>query len=83
MSVASLERATELRAVDSRLGVRLGISICEDFWHLPVPYLLALDGAQVLVNISSSPARDIAAVNRRRPGHGGIVAHADACLCRS
>ncbi len=38
-------------AVDSRLGVRLGISICEDFWHLPVPYLLALDGAQVLVNI--------------------------------
>lgn len=53
---------TQLRAVDSRLGVRLGICICEDFWHLPVPYLLALDGAQILVNISSSPGRDIAAV---------------------
>ena len=53
---------TQVRAVDSRLGVRLGICICEDFWHLPVPYLLALDGAQVLVNISSSPGRDIAAV---------------------
>jgi predicted amidohydrolase len=53
---------TQLRAVDSRLGVRLGISICEDFWHLSVPYLLALDGAQVLINISSSPGRDIAAV---------------------
>ena len=52
----------QLRAVDSRLGVRLGICICEDFWHLPTPYLLALDGAQVLVNISSSPGRDIAAV---------------------
>jgi predicted amidohydrolase len=52
----------QLRAVDSRLGVRLGLCICEDFWHLPVPYLLALDGAQVLVNISSSPGRDIAAV---------------------
>jgi NAD+ synthase (glutamine-hydrolysing) len=51
-----------VRAVDSRLGVRLGISICEDFWHLPVPYLLALDGAQILVNISSSPGRDVAAV---------------------
>ena len=51
-----------IRAVDSRLGVRLGICICEDFWHLPVPYLLALDGAQVLINISSSPGRDIAAV---------------------
>src|SRR3990170_7735109 len=50
-----------LRAVDSSLGVRLGICICEDFWHLPVPYLLALDGAQILVNISSSPGRDVAA----------------------
>ena len=53
---------TQIRAVDSRLGVRLGISICEDFWHLPTPYLLALDGAQVLINIASSPGRDIAAV---------------------
>ena len=53
---------SQLRAVDSRLGVRLGICVCEDFWHLPVPYLLALDGAQMLINISSSPGRDIAAV---------------------
>jgi len=52
----------QLRAVDSALGVRLGVCICEDFWHLPTPYLLALDGAQVLVNISSSPGRDIALV---------------------
>jgi predicted amidohydrolase len=51
-----------IAAIDSELGVRLGICICEDFWHLPVPYLLALDGARVLVNISSSPGRDIAAV---------------------
>ncbi len=51
-----------IAAVDSRLGVRLGLCICEDFWHLPVPYLLALDGAQVLINISSSPGRDVAAV---------------------
>ena len=55
-------QGTQIRAVDSRLGVRLGISICEDFWHLPTPYLLALDGAQILINISSSPGRDIAAV---------------------
>jgi predicted amidohydrolase len=53
-----------LRAVTSRrLGVRLGISICEDFWHLATPQLLALDGAQVLINVSSSPGRDVAAVN--------------------
>ena len=52
-----------LRAVPSRLGVGLGIAVCEDFWHLPVPQILALDGAQILVNISSSPGRDLAATN--------------------
>jgi predicted amidohydrolase len=52
-----------LRAVPSRLGLGIGIGICEDFWHLSVPHLLALDGAQVLVNVSSSPGRDLAATN--------------------
>ncbi len=52
-----------LRAVPSRLGVGVGIGVCEDFWHLPVPQLLALDGAQILINVSSSPGRDLAATN--------------------
>jgi predicted amidohydrolase len=52
-----------LRAVPSRLGVGIGIAICEDFWHLSVPQLLALDGAQVLINVSSSPGRDLASTN--------------------
>jgi predicted amidohydrolase len=52
-----------LRATPSRLGVGLGLAVCEDFWHLTVPQLLALDGAQVLVNVSSSPGRDLAATN--------------------
>src|SRR5918999_1174666 len=52
-----------LRATPSRLGVSLGLSICEDFWHLATPQLLALDGAHVLVNVSSSPGRDVASVN--------------------
>lgn len=52
-----------LRAVPSRLGFGVGIGICEDFWHLPVPQLLALDGAQLLINVSSSPGRDLAATN--------------------
>ena len=52
-----------IRAAPSRLGVGLGLAVCEDFWHLAVPQLLALDGAQVLVNVSSSPGRDLAAVN--------------------
>jgi len=53
----------QVRAVASRLGVGVGLGICEDFWHLSVPQLLALDGAQLLINISSSPGRDVAAVN--------------------
>ncbi len=52
-----------LRATDSRVGVRLGIAVCEDFWHLAVPETLALDGAQILINVSSSPGRDLAAVH--------------------
>ncbi len=52
-----------VRATDSRLGPRVGLAICEDFWHLAVPDLLALDGAQLLINVSSSPGRDVAAAN--------------------
>jgi predicted amidohydrolase len=53
-----------IRAVSSeRLDLRLGISVCEDFWHLATPQLLALDGAHLLINVSSSPGRDVAAGN--------------------
>ncbi|MBA2372877.1 MAG: carbon-nitrogen hydrolase, partial [Chloroflexi bacterium] len=52
-----------LRAVSSRLGVGVGIAVCEDFWHLTVPQVLALDGAQILINVSSSPGRDLAATH--------------------
>jgi predicted amidohydrolase len=52
-----------LRATPSRLGVGIGIAICEDFWHLTVAQLLALDGAQILINVSSSPGRDLAATH--------------------
>jgi predicted amidohydrolase len=52
-----------LRATPSRLGVGVGLAVCEDFWHLSVPQLLALDGAQMLINVSSSPGRDLAATN--------------------
>ncbi len=52
-----------IRAVPSRLGVGLGLAVCEDFWHLGTAQVLALDGAQVLVNVSSSPGRDLAATH--------------------
>ncbi len=52
-----------LRAIPSRLGPGIGIAVCEDFWHLSVPQVLSLDGAQILINVSSSPGRDLAATN--------------------
>ena len=52
-----------LRAAPSRLGVGMGLAVCEDFWHLSTPQILALDGAQILVNVSSSPGRDLAMSN--------------------
>jgi predicted amidohydrolase len=52
-----------IRASPSRLGVGVGLAVCEDFWHLSTAQVLALDGAQLLVNVSSSPGRDLAAIH--------------------
>ena len=43
-------------AVGEPLG-RIGLSICEDFWHASLPMLQALDGASLLVNLAAGPAR--------------------------
>lgn len=45
-----------LGPVDTKWG-RFGVLICEDFWHLSLPYLLALEGAQVIIGIAASPTR--------------------------
>jgi predicted amidohydrolase len=47
-----------VRAFDTRFG-RLGILICEDFWHASPPYLLWLDGADLLLFHSASPGRGL------------------------
>ena len=47
-----------VRAFDTRFG-RLGMLICEDFWHASPPYLLWLDGADVLLFMSASPGRGL------------------------
>lgn len=53
-----LARGDRFRAFDSRFG-RMGILICEDFWHLSAPYILAMDGATTLLCLSSSPGRGL------------------------
>lgn len=52
-----------IRAFDTRFG-RLGMLVCEDFWHASPPYLLWLDGADLLVFISASPGRGLNEENR-------------------
>jgi predicted amidohydrolase len=37
----------------------MGILICEDFWHASPPYLLWLDGADLLIFTSASPGRGL------------------------
>ena len=45
-----------VEAVDTRCG-RIGVLVCEDIWHLSLPLLLALDGAQAIIAIAASPTR--------------------------
>jgi predicted amidohydrolase len=53
-----------IRAFDLA-GVRAGMLVCEDMWHLSTVYLLFLQGVSMLLCISSSPGR-------------GVLANADA-----
>ena len=47
-----------VRAFDTRFG-RTGLLICEDFWHASPPYLLWLDGADIMLFSSASPGRGL------------------------
>jgi|DewCreStandDraft_1066081.scaffolds.fasta_scaffold02790_4 predicted amidohydrolase len=47
-----------VRAFDTRLG-RMGMLICEDMWHPSSVYLLAQDGARILLCLSAGPGRGV------------------------
>jgi predicted amidohydrolase len=49
-------RGQNVTAFDSKLG-RFGILICEDLWHISLPYVLAYDGAEVIISLTASPSR--------------------------
>lgn len=48
----------KVRAFDTRFG-RVGLLVCEDFWHASLPYLLWQDGADLLIFSSASPGRGL------------------------
>jgi NAD+ synthase (glutamine-hydrolysing) len=48
-----------------------GLAICEDLWHVSVPYVYAATGATVLLSPASSPGRGVA--------EGGDLGTAESC----
>lgn len=52
------DQGGSIRAFDTRFG-RVGMLICEDFWHMSAPYILWQDGADLLIFSSSSPSRGV------------------------
>ena len=56
-------QGNSVRAFDTRFG-RVGMLICEDFWHVSPPYLLWLDGADIFILNSASPSRGLNSSDR-------------------
>jgi predicted amidohydrolase len=52
------DQGEHARAFDTRFG-RIGMLICEDFWHVSPAYLLWMDGADMLLFQSASPSRGL------------------------
>ncbi len=47
---------TDCVPIESKFG-KLGIMVCEDLWHMSVPYTMAMAGAKILIGIACSPTR--------------------------
>jgi NAD+ synthetase len=63
-----VEPGTELRAFDTRFG-RMGMLVCEEMWHSLPGTVLALGGAELLLVVSASPARDFGPSAGGKPGN--------------
>ncbi|MDH7500046.1 MAG: nitrilase-related carbon-nitrogen hydrolase [candidate division NC10 bacterium] len=51
---------SRLQAAQSLWGP-LGLLLCEDLWHPSAPYLLSLEGMDLLIGLSASPGRGLGA----------------------
>ncbi|HEX2786433.1 MAG TPA: nitrilase-related carbon-nitrogen hydrolase [Ignavibacteria bacterium] len=49
-------RGRDCKAFETKYG-KSGVLICEDLWHMSLPYLLALDEAKIIYGIAASPTR--------------------------
>ena len=57
--------------VFASIGGPAGIAICEDLWHVSVPYTYAASGATIVFSPASSPGRGVA--------EGGDLGTAESC----
>jgi NAD+ synthetase len=63
-----VENGRDLRPVDTRFG-RLGLLVCEEAWHSLPGTVLALAGAELLIVVSASPAREFTPAGGGVPGN--------------
>ena len=61
-----VEAGKSIRAFDTRFG-RVGLLICEEMWHSLPPTILAVGGAELIIAVSASPARDFTPGGEGRP----------------
>ena len=61
-----VEAGKSVQAFDTRFG-RVGLLICEEMWHSLPPTILAVGGAELIVAVSASPARDFTPGGEGRP----------------
>lgn len=59
---------TDVAAFSTRHG-RIGLLICEDMWHSLPSTILALQGAELIIGVSASPARDFLKDSDGLPGN--------------
>ncbi len=61
-----------VKAFETKFGI-LGMLICEDLWHVSLPYLLALQGAEIILASAASPTR----LSGDTEGHPGYVINSE------
>ena len=58
----------ELSSFPTKHGM-MGLLVCEDMWHSLPSTILALQGAELIIGVSASPARDFKKDGRGLPGN--------------
>ena len=63
-----VEAGKSVQAFDTKFG-RVGLLICEEMWHSLPPTILAVGGAELIIAVSASPARDFTPAGEGRPNN--------------